>query len=149
MSAHRWFEYGERISDVRVEAVIRTTYETDPHESEVQTPDVRRGTIEIDALELLQEDEEIAENMRPDGRVLLSGLSSDAEERLLDTFERDAWDRVEELVRDHGCSKAVAVDYVAVEERGMSQSEWARRVDGLGQPNVSESIDKAEKSIRD
>jgi len=82
----RWFEYGEPTGNDRVEATIRTTYQTGPNERS-REDDVRRGTVSYDALDLLDNDEEIAEHIHDDGSVLLSALSADAEERLLTTFQ--------------------------------------------------------------
>lgn len=142
----RWFEYGEPVgAGDRVEAAVRTTYETGPNEADVRTPDVERGTVAIDALDLL-EDEAIAEHAHTDGRVQLSALPAGAEERLLGTFERSAWDRLEELVRDHDISNAAAVDHVATEARGLSQSEWARRR-GVGQQAVSDAVARAREHL--
>lgn len=144
-ASNRWFEYGEPLPDGdRVEAAIRTTYESDP-DGPVREPDVERGTVSIEALDLLQE-APFEQHVRTDGRVWLSALPDDAEDELLETFERTSWDRLEELVRDHGLTPAQAVDYVAVEHRGLSQSEWARRRD-TSQSNVSDRVGTARDQI--
>lgn len=53
--------------------------------------------------------------------------------------------RILELV-EYGLTPAEAVDYYAVEEVGMSQSEWARRK-GKEQPGVSENVSKARAKL--
>lgn len=83
----RWFEYGEPTGNDRVEVIIRTVYQTGPGEVP-REDDVQHGTISIDALNRLDTDEEIREHVHSDGSVLLSALSVDAEERLLETLQK-------------------------------------------------------------
>lgn len=82
----RWFEYGEPTGDGRVAATVRTTYQTGPNEKPCDD-DVERGTVAFDALDLIETDEEIQQHTHDDGSVLLSGLSAETEERLLETFD--------------------------------------------------------------
>lgn len=144
MNAVRWLEYGEPIGD-RVEIAIRTTYETGPSE-EPREDDVERGTLAIDALDLIHDDPAINDHLHSDGSVMLSGLTDSEEGRLLESFERDSWDKLEGLVRDRGLSNAAAVDYVATEERGLSQSEWARRRE-VAQQVVNGNVQTAREEL--
>jgi len=82
----RWFEYDEPTGNGRVKAVIRTTYQTGPNERS-RDDDVQHGTVGYDALEVIDENEEVQHHTHDDGAVMLSGLSVDAEEELLETFE--------------------------------------------------------------
>lgn len=136
----RWLEFGEPIGDDRVEAVRRTSYETGPNE-ELREPDVVRGTLPIERLDLL-EDDRVGEHLHQDGSIMLSGLDDETEDELLEGWERTAWDRVEELISDEDLTPVQAVDYVAVEERGLSQVEWASRR-GTSQGNVSDRVSEA------
>lgn len=138
----RWFEYGEPTGSGRVEARIRTTYQTGPNE-QTRDDDIEFGTVSFDALGLLDTDAEISSHQHDDGSVLLSALSDDAERRLLDTFEAD--DTLVQLIR-HGCTPPEAVDYLLVEERGWSQTAWAD-VRGVGQGSVSENVSKARDKL--
>lgn len=81
----RWFEYGEPTGEGRVEAEIRTTYHTGPNEW--RDDDVQRGTVALEALEALEDNEEVQEHTHDDGSVMLSALSEDAEAELLETFQ--------------------------------------------------------------
>jgi hypothetical protein len=137
----RWFEYGEPVGQ-RVEATIRTTYETGPNE-EPRGDDVQRGTVAFEALELMQDSEEIAAHTHDDGAVLLSALSDDAESELLETFE--PMGDIERLIRA-GCSPSEAVDYLMVEERGYTQSAWAD-VRSIGQSSVSGNVAGAKDEL--
>lgn len=55
------------------------------------------------------------------------------------------WQRLEELI-GAGCSPTVAVDYLAVTERGYSQSAWARKR-GVAQPAVAGNVKKARDTL--
>lgn len=78
----RWLEYGDTVGDDRVEATIRETTTDD------DTPDVvRTGTIERDALDLLDTHEDIAAQEQTENGVKLTGLNNRVEDRLLATFE--------------------------------------------------------------
>lgn len=81
----RWFSYGEPTGNGRVEAEIRTTYESGPNEQ--RDDDVREGTVAFEALEVLEESEAVQEHRHDDGSVLLSALPHDVEDELLETFE--------------------------------------------------------------
>lgn len=81
-----WFEYGEPTADDRVEAEIRTTYQTGPNAPR-RDDDVQDGTVGFEALEMMEENEEIQEHLHQDGSVCLSGLPEEVETEFLKTFE--------------------------------------------------------------
>lgn len=86
----RWFEYGEPTGEPeRFEATIRTTYETGPNES--REDDVIEGTVGAEALVLMDFIDEIVEHTHDDGSVMLSGLSDEVEDELLETFEEETY----------------------------------------------------------
>jgi hypothetical protein len=140
----RWFKYGQPVSDQRVEAWIRTTYQTGPNEA-AREDDIEHGFMTFDGLDLLETDDEIQEHIHDDGSLLLSGLSADAEDRLMAQFEHES--DLMRLIRG-GCSPSEAVDYLIVEERGWTQSAWAE-VRGIGQQSVSENVAKARDKLND
>jgi len=82
----RWFQYGEPTGDGRGKAVLRTTYQTRPKERS-RDDDVQHGTVGYDALDVMDGNEEVQYHTHDDGAVMLSGLSPDTEEELLETFE--------------------------------------------------------------
>jgi hypothetical protein len=83
----RWFAYDEPTAADRVEAAIRTTYDTGPNES--REDDVRCGTVAIEALDMIDSSDAIQYHTHDDGSVLLSGLSPNVEERFLASFEEE------------------------------------------------------------
>jgi len=138
----RWFEYGEPVGDRRAEAYIRRTYQTGPNE-ETRPDDIERGLITFEGLDLLEHDAELREHIHDDGSLLLSGLSVEAEERLLAHFKTES--ELTQLIRA-GCSPAEAIDYQKVEQEGWTQSAWAD-VRDIGQQSVSENIAKARATL--
>ena len=82
----RWFAYGEPTGNDRVKAEIRTAYQTGPNEPP-RDDDVKTGTVEYEALEMMDEHGEVQEHTHEDGSVMLSGLSPETEEEFLETFE--------------------------------------------------------------
>lgn len=142
----RWFEYGEPVGNQRVEATLRTTYETGPNES--RDDDVEEGTVGYAALDVLEENEEVQYHTHDDGSVMLSGLSAEAEEELLATWRSAEGDTAEQIRRlvSEDCTAAAAVDYVMVEERGWSQTDWAEQR-GTTQQAVSENIRRAKRIL--
>ena len=138
----RWFEYGEPIGNQYVEAWVRTIYQTGPNEPS-REDEIERGVISFEALELLENDEEIRQHLHDDGSLMLSGLSANAEERFMTHFESES--DLTRLIRT-GCSPSEAVDYLMVEERGWTQSAWAD-VRGIGQGSVSENVAKAKEEL--
>ncbi|WP_143420975.1 hypothetical protein [Halorubrum halodurans] len=81
-----WFEPGEPTGNERINARIRTTYETGPQE-QPRNDDVQLGTISYEALELMESNDEIQQHVHDDGSVHLGALSDNAREELLATFE--------------------------------------------------------------
>jgi len=138
----RWFEYGEPVGDRRAEAWVRTTYHAGPNEP-TREDEIGRGLIDFEGLDLLEQDDEIQQHIHDDGSLLLSGLSVEAEERLLDYFEPEG--ELTQLIRA-GCSPAEALDYHMVEQEGWTQSAWAD-VRDIGQQSVSENIAKARATL--
>lgn len=139
----RWFEYGEPVDGDRVEATIRTAYETGPNES--REDDVRRGTIPIEALDVL-DDPDVQRHVHEDGALLLSAVDDEiVEEMLLEDFGEDGLSRVQEVI-ERGASAAEAVDYLMTEERGLSQSIWAERR-RISQQAVSKNVDGAREAL--
>lgn len=139
----RWFEIGEPVENDRVEATIRTTYQTGPNTSG-RSDDVEHGTIDIDVVGMM-EDAPIAEHVHEDGSVLLSALDSEAEVQLLGSFKQSPIDRIEQHIRD-GCSPAEAVDYEMTEERGLSQTIWSERR-GRTQQAIADNVRKAREKL--
>lgn len=135
----QWFEHGEPIDGERVEAQIRTTYQTGPNGPD-REDGIEYGTIGYETLDLLGNDEEIHEHLHDDGAVLLSALPDGARDSLLETFE--PVDPVEDYIR-RGCSAVEAVDYWATEDLGYSQRLWGE-VRDVGQDTVSRNVSKAE-----
>ena len=84
----RWFQYGEPTGNSRIYAVICTTYQIGPNERP-RGDDLRCGTVGYEALEVMEENEEVNGHIHSDGSVCLSGLSETAEEKLLTTFEAE------------------------------------------------------------
>lgn len=84
----RWFAYDEPTGNERVEAEIRTVYQTGPNEPS-REDDVTIGTVGYEALEMMDEDEEIQRHTHEDFSVLLSGLSAEKEQEFLKTFQED------------------------------------------------------------
>lgn len=138
----RWFEYGEPVGDRRVEAWVRTTYQTGPNEP-TREDEIERGLIDFEGLDLLEQDNEVQQHIHDDGSLLLSGLSVETEDRLLDHFEPES--ELTQLIRA-GCSPAEALDYQMVEQEGWTQSAWGK-VRDIGQQSVSENIAKARETL--
>ena len=88
MQNTRWFAYGEPTENGRVEAEVRTTYQTGPNEPS-REDDVKTGTVGFEALDMMEEDDEIKHHTHEDDSVLLSGLSPETEEEFLETFEEE------------------------------------------------------------
>jgi len=82
----RWFSYGEPVGSGRVRAFIRTQYHTGPGKR-AREPTEDRGTVAMHALELFEADDEISNNVHDDDSVCLSALSTEAEQRLLATWQ--------------------------------------------------------------
>jgi len=143
----RWFEYREPTGNARVEAVIRTTYQTGPSERP-RDDDVQHGTVEYDALDVMEQNEEVQHHTHDDGSVMLSGLSEETEDELLETFK--PIDMAEQIRRwvNQGLSAATALDYYMVEREGWSQSAWAKQR-GVSQQAVSDNVGKAMKKLED
>jgi hypothetical protein len=85
----RWFEYGEPTDDdERVEATIRWSFQTGPNEPS-RKDELKEGTIGYEALDMMENDEEIKQHTHDDDSVMLSGLSKEKEEQFLETFEEE------------------------------------------------------------
>lgn len=141
----RWFKYDEPTGNGRVEAVIRTVYQTGPNDI-VRDDDVQHGTVAYDALEVMDQNEEVQNHTHDDGSVMLSGLSDETEDELLETFE--AIDMAEQIRRwvNQGLSAATALDFYMVSREGWSQSKWAKQR-GVSQQAVSDNVGKAKEKL--
>lgn len=139
----RWFEYGEPVGN-RVEARLITEFETGPNEP-ARPAEIERGTVAFDAFTVMDEHDEIIRHTHDDFTVMLSGLSDEAEEALLETFEPAS--ELELLIRE-GCTPPEAADYLMVESRDWSQTAWAN-VRGVVQASVSENVSKAREKLDD
>lgn len=146
----RWLEVGETVcspgADDHDRAEVRLVTEFRPPSvgEPRPDPDVEQGTLAVDALGLLEESP-VAEHVQADGSVMLSALPDDAEAELLATFRQSWLDRVAEL-RRQGCSPGQAVDYLATEEYGLTQTDWADRCDA-SQSNVSGAVSQAREQL--
>lgn len=69
-----------------------------------------------------------------------------AQEKLNDAIEARPVDEGLVALIQRGCSCPEAVDYYAVEHRGLSQSGWADER-GVSQPTVSENVAKARAKL--
>lgn len=141
----RWFQYGEPTGNGRVEAVIRTVYQTGSNGA-VRDDDVQHGTVAYEALDLMDENEQVQHHTHDDGSVMLSGLSEEAEDKLLETFE--AIDMAEQIRRwvNQGLSAATALDFYMVSREGWSQSKWAKQRD-VSQQAISDNVGKAKEIL--
>lgn len=88
-TATHWLEYGEPIDNDRVEARIRTEWETGPNG--LRSDNVELGTIPMELLDVI----EGHEHQHEDGSLLLSALDSDERERIEDAFEKSISARVD------------------------------------------------------
>lgn len=138
----KWIKTGEPTGNNDVMVEIRTTYQTGPQES--RDDDVKHGTAEIEIFELIQNNQEIQNHRHDDGSIMFSALSCETQERLMETIT--LFDRVEELILK-GCSPTEAIDYHAVENKGWSQSSWARNVRDVDPSSVSENVNRAHNKI--
>lgn len=77
----RWFMYGEPTGNGRVEAEIRQTY------NDGSTDTVTYGTVGYESIELIENDERIQLHTQVDNNVILSSLSDEKEDELLETWE--------------------------------------------------------------
>lgn len=136
----RWFQYGEPLGDC-VEAKVITAYHTGPHET--REDEVRHGTVAIEALELLDTDEEIKQHTHDDRLVNLSALSPEGEGRLMQYFSPD--NDITRLIRQ-GCTPPEAIDYHMVEQKNWSQNGW-KAVRGVTQSTISQNIAKAKEKV--
>lgn len=80
-----WIEYGDPTGTGRIEATKRTIYATGPNES--RDDDVTHGTLGHEALELIEEDPEVQEQLHEDGSVMLSALPDEKRDKLMATWE--------------------------------------------------------------
>jgi hypothetical protein len=118
-----------------------------------------------DELDLLEREGELAEAERPEIASALSRAHHRAAKRLCDyswstadpfvIAKPDGFNDGERfvdamlmwLMDERGLSAGVALDWLMVEHRGLSQNEWSRRA-GKDQSSISQNVNKAKGLVR-